>query len=420
MTPPPTPIAPRHFAVIGAGIVGVSTALYLQRDGHRVTVIDERPPGEGTSMGNAAVIAAASCEPVAMPGILWRVPGMLRDPLGPLAIRWSYLPRIAPWLVRFVAASRPSRVEAISIALRELSLRSLGAYKTLTEAAGISDMIRDTGWLSVYRTEESFAGAAEELDLQRRRKVKFEVLDREQIRQIEPSLAPIFERAVFYSEHSMTVNNFRLVQRLAADFVLHGGALLQEKVTDIALGPQGPRSVVTDKARHDVDAVVVAAGAWSRELTLRLGHKVALDTERGYHVTLPDPAVKPRLPIHIADFGFVATPLEHGLRFAGTVELGGLEAPPNWERAEILLKRGRQVFPGIKEEGRTRWMGFRPSVPDSVPVISGSPRLPNAYFAFGHGHLGLTYGAITGRLIADLAVGRDTGLDMHPYRVDRW
>jgi len=420
MTLPPTGNAPRHFAVIGAGIVGVSTALYLQRDGHRVTLFDYRPPGEGASMGNAAIIAAASCEPVAMPGILRRVPGMLRDPLGPLAIRWGYLPQITPWLIRFVAASRPSRVEAISIALRELSLRCRAAYKPLTDAAGISAMIRDTGWLSVYRTEHSFAEAADELALQRRRAVKFEVLDREQIRQIEPSLAPIFERAIFYPEHSMTVNNFRLVQRLAADFVLHGGALLQEKVTDIELGPQGPRSLVTDKARHDVDAVVVAAGAWSRELTRRLGHKVALDTERGYHVTLPDPGVKPRLPIHIADFGFVATPLEHGLRFAGTVELGGLAAPPNWGRAEILLKRGRQVFPGLKEEGRSQWMGFRPSVPDSVPVISGSPRLPNAYFAFGHGHLGLTYGAITGRLIADLAAGRDPGLDMRPYRVDRW
>ncbi len=411
---------PRHFAVIGAGIVGVSTALYLQRDGHRVTLIDHRPPGEGASFGNAAVIAAASCEPVAMPGILGRVPGMLMDPLGPLAIRWSYLPRLAPWLLRFVSASRPSRVEPISIALRELSLRCLDAYKPLTAAAGISDMIRDTGWLSVYKTESSFVHAASELELQRRRGVKMEILDREQIRQFEPSLAPIFERAVLYPEHSMTVDNFRLVQRLAEDFVARGGTLLRERVTDIAIGTDGPREVVTDRARHAVDAVALAAGAWSRDLARRLGHKVQLETERGYHVTIPNPGVMPRLPVHIADFGFVATPLAIGLRFAGTVELGGLEAPPNWARARILLARGRQVFPGLREEGLTQWMGFRPSVPDSVPVISASPRLPNAYFAFGHGHLGLTYGALTGRLIADLAAGRDPGLDMRPYRVDRW
>jgi D-amino-acid dehydrogenase len=411
---------PRHFAVIGAGIVGVCCALYLQRDGHRVTLIDYRGPGEGTSQGNAAVIAGAACEPIAMPGILWRVPGMLLDPLGPLAIRWSYLPRLAPWLLRFIAASRPDRVERISVALRELSSRCIAAFRPLTEAAGITDMIRDTGWLSVYKTEASFHHARGELALQQRRGVKFEVLTGDQIRQIEPSLAPIFERAVFFPENSMTVDNFRLVQRLAEDFVARGGRLLRETVSDVVLGARGPSEVVTDKARHRVDAVVVAAGAWSRELTRRLGHKVPLDTERGYHVMLQDPGVMPRLPIQVGDHGFVATPLEQGLRFAGTVELGGLQAPPNWGRADILLRHGRSIFPGLREAGLSRWMGFRPSLPDSVPVISASPRTPNAYFAFGHGHLGLSFGAITGRLIADLAGSRDTGIEMAPYRVDRW
>jgi len=418
--PPPERVRPRSIAVIGAGIVGVCTALYLQRDGHRVTLVDYREPGEGASKGNAAVIAAAACEPVAMPGILWRVPGMLMDPLGPLAIRWRHLPRLMPWLLRFLAASRPSRVEASSIALRALSLLSLDSYRILTEAAGLSDMIRDTGWLSVYRSRASFAEAEIELDLQRRRGVKLEIMEREQIRQREPSLAPMFERAVFYPEHSMTVDNFALVQRLARDFVARGGRLLCERVTDIELTDAGPRMLVTDRGRHETEGVVLAAGAWSRALARRLGHKVALETERGYHVMLPDPGVMPRLPIHIPDFGFVATPLAGGLRLAGTVELGGLAAPPDWRRARILLARGREVFPGLREDGLSHWMGFRPSVPDSVPVISDSPKLPNAYFAFGHGHLGLTYGAVTGRLIADLAAGRDPGLDMRPYRVERW
>jgi D-amino-acid dehydrogenase len=410
----------RHFAVIGAGIVGISCALYLQRDGHRVTVIDYRGPGEGTSQGNAAVLAGASVEPVAMPGILGRVPGMLMDPLGPLAIRWGYLPRLAPWLLRFVAASRPARVEQISIALRALTSRCLPAFKPLVEQAGIADMIRDTGWLAVYKSEASFAEAKGELELQRRRGVLFDVLSRDQIRQMEPSLAPIFERAVYYPENWMTVNNFRLVQRLAADFVARGGELQRATVRDVELGSAGPAAVVTDAGRQPVDAVVVAAGAWSRDLTRRLGHVVPLDTERGYHVMLPDPGVMPRLPVQIGDYGFVATPLEHGLRLAGTVELGGLAAPPNWRRAEILLARGREIFPGLREAGQARWMGFRPSLPDSLPVISASPSARNVYFGFGHGHLGLTLGPLTGRLIADLAAGRDPGFDMAPYRVDRW
>ncbi|HYV88752.1 MAG TPA: FAD-dependent oxidoreductase, partial [Candidatus Polarisedimenticolia bacterium] len=175
---------PRNFAVIGAGIVGICCALQLQRDGHRVTVIDYQGPGEGTSRGNAAVLAGGACEPVAMPGIVRRVPEMLMDPLGPLAIRWGYLPTLTPWLLRFIAASKPERVEDISKALRELSVRCVGAFKPLTQAAGISDMVRDTGWLSVYKKEESFAEASRELDLQRRRGVKFDVLTGDQIRQM--------------------------------------------------------------------------------------------------------------------------------------------------------------------------------------------------------------------------------------------
>ena len=411
---------PRHFAVVGAGVVGVCCALQLQRDGHHVTLVDYQGPGEGTSRGNAAVIAGGACEPVAMPGIVRRVPGMLADPLGPLAIRWSYLPRLAPWLLRFIAASRPDRVEDISKALRELSLRCVSAFKPLTQAAHITDMIRDTGWLSVYKTETSFQLVRGELELQLRRGIKFDVLTGDQIRQMEPSLAPIFERGVFYPENSLTVNNFRFVQCLAEDFVGHGGRLLCERVIDVVIGPQGPRELVTEQNRHRIDAVVIAAGAWSRELTRRLGHKVPLDTERGYHVMLPNPGVVPRLPIHIGDHGFVATPLEHGLRFAGTVELGGLRAPPNWGRADILLQHGRTAFPGLNEAGLERWMGFRPSFPDSLPVISGSPKAPNTYFAFGHGHLGLSFAAITGKIIADLAGDRDPGFDLAPYRVDRW
>ncbi len=411
---------PRHFAVVGAGIVGICCALQLQRDGHRVTVVDYQGPGEGTSRGNAAVIAGGACEPVAMPGILGRVPGMLTDPLGPLAIRWSYLPRLAPWLLRFIAASRPDRVEDISKALRELSLRCVAAFKPLTEAAKIGDMIRDTGWLSVYKTEASFKHARDEFELQERRGVKFDVLTGDQVRQMEPSLAPIFERGVYFPENSMTVNNFRLVQRLAEDFLARGGRLLNEKVIDVVAGPQGPSELVTERGRHPIEAIVVAAGAWSRELTRRLGHRVPLDTERGYHVMLPDPGVMPRMPIHIGDHGFVATPLEHGLRFAGTVELGGLQAAPNWNRADILLKHGRTIFPGLREGGLDRWMGYRPSFPDSLPVISGSPKMANAYFAFGHGHLGLSFAAITGKMIADLAAGRESGFDRRPYRVDRW
>lgn len=409
-----------RVAVIGAGIVGVSTALYLQRDGRQVTLIDPRGPGEGASRGNAAVIAAESCVPVATPGIAWQVPGMLLDPLGPLAIRWSYLPKLAPWLWHFVRASSPVRVEEISKALRSILMGSVDAFMPLVEDAGAADMIRRTGWLGVFGNERKWQGAQWGLELQRRRGVEFTVLEGEEIRQFEPALAPSYRHAVFYPENAYVVDNFRLVQLLAESFLRNGGVHIREEVHDFEFGPNGPTHVLTNGGRHACDAVVITAGAWSRKLCRRLGHDPLLDTERGYHVMLPDPGVMPRLPIYSGDHSFAVTPLAHGLRFAGTVELGGLETAPNFARADVLLARGRQMFPGLKEDGATKWMGFRPSMPDSVPVISGSTRLRNAFFGFGHGHLGLTLGPQTGRILADLVAGRDPGVDMRPFRIDRF
>lgn len=410
----------QHFIVIGAGIVGVSAALYLQRDGHRVTLIDERGPGEGASKGNASVIATESCVPVATPGVLWDVPKYLMNPLGPLAIRWSYLPKIAPWLVRFVAASSEKRVEDISIALRSVLVKALDAHQDLAKAAGEPGIVNKTGWLGVFETDAKFKDYQWDLDLQRRRGVQFQVLKAEEIRQFEPSLQPIYRHAVYYPENSYVLNNYRLVTLLAEDFARNGGTILREKVMGFEIGEKGPTHVLTANGRRAMDQLVVACGAWSKNLTAMLGHKVPLDTERGYHVTLPKPGRMPRLPIYSGDHSFAVTPLEIGLRFAGTVELGGLEAAPNFARAEVLMKHGRRMFGDLDETDRSDWMGFRPSMPDSVPVISRGTRYANTYFGFGHGHVGLTLGPVTGRIIADLAAGRDPGLDMRPFRIDRF
>ena len=412
------------IVVIGAGIVGVCCALYLQRDGHRVTLIDRQGPGEGTSFGNGAIIGEESVVPVAMPGILGRVPGMLFDPLGPLAIRWSYLPRLAPWLTRFVAASRRAEVERISIALKHLNDGAIDAYKPLLASAGAEDMLQRRGWVCVYETEAEFAKAGDALALQRRRGIALEELQPEELRQLEPALAPIFARGVFFPNVGHTVNNFRLVQVLAEDFVRSGGTLLRRQVRGFEIaaanGDGTARAVLTDGGAVDCDAVVVAAGAWSRSLVRELGDDPPLDTERGYHMQVPDPGIAPRLPVYSTTRAFVCTPLEHGLRIAGTVELGGLEAPPNWKRADVLLRHAKRWFPALNTEGAQPWMGFRPSMPDSVPVISQGGRYRNTYYAFGHGHCGLMMGARTGSLVADLVVGRDPGVDMKPYRVDRF
>lgn len=410
----------RHFAVIGAGIVGVCSALSLQREGFRVTLIDRNGPGEGASFGNGAIFGEEAVVPVATPGVLWRVPGMLADPLGPLAIRWSYLPRLTPWLLRFMAASGTRRVEDISIALGALMEGALAAYTPLLAQADATDMIRRTGWVSVYESEAGFRRYRPMLELQRRRGVSLEVLEPEALRQLEPSLAPIFARAVLYPEVGYSVNTLRMVQVLAGAFQKNGGTLHRATVRGFDIGPQGPRSVQTESGPVPCDAVVVAAGAWSKPLAAQLGVSVPLETERGYHVQFPEPVIAPRLPVFSTERAFVATPLEIGLRCAGTVELGGLEAPPNWARAEILARHARRWFPGLRTEGATRWMGFRPSMPDSLPIIGRSPRFSNVILAFGHGHCGMILGARSGALVAALAADRDPGLDMIPYRADRF
>ena len=409
-----------HILIAGAGFVGLSTALYLQREGARVTLLDPNGPGEGASKGNAAMLAVDSVLPVAMPGVLKDVPGMLMDPLGPLAIRWSYLPRIVPWLVRFLAASRRTRVEEIAAALRPLLVSAIDAYLPLVEAAGMSDMICRTGWLTLYETDESFRKAQWGLELQRRLGVRVEVLRAEEIRQAEPSLAPIYKHGVIHPENAHVLDPWRLAQSLAGVVTRQGGTIERRAVTGFSFRDGRPVAARTAEGEAPFDAVVVAAGAWSRPLARALGRDEPLDTERGYHMTLPNPGVMPRRPLYSGVHSFAVTPLEIGLRFAGTVELGGLDAPPNYDRAEKLLTHGRRMFPGLDAAGASRWMGFRPSMPDSLPVIGCVPGMPNAVLAFGHGHLGLTLGAITGKLAAALALGRAPALDVTPYRAERF
>lgn len=410
----------RHIAVIGGGIIGACCALSLLREGFRVTLIERGEPGAGASYGNGAVIGEESVIPVATPGILRRLPKMLLDPLGPLAVRWSYLPQLAPWLARFLAASRPAEVERISLALAAILDGTFDAFQGLLVEAQATDMIRRTGWLCVYESEAGLAAYRPMLDLQRRRGVRYGILHAEQLRQFEPTLAPIFARAVHYPDVGYTVNSQRLVQVLVDACRARGGEVRQAEAHGFEIGPEGPRAVLTEADPIACDGVVVAAGAWSKSLAMKLGSRPLLDTERGYHVQFSDPGIMPRRPVYSTERGIVVTPLEVGLRVGGTVELGGLKAPPTWARAEVLLKQAGRWFPGVRTENHSRWMGFRPSMPDSLPVISRSPRFPNVVFAFGHGHCGMMMSARTGQLVTALMADRDPGIDMDPYRVDRF
>jgi D-amino-acid dehydrogenase len=406
--------------VIGAGIVGVCCASYLQREGFEVEIVDFADPGTQCSFGNAGGICPGSCVPIAMPGMLKKVPGWLADPEGPLYVRLAYLPQAIPWILRFLAAGRIDRVRRISDHMRALHRLSFDCYEPLLKAAGCADLIEHHGQLFVYENAGNVEGDAFGLSLRRDRGVKVEILNEDELRQLAPSLSPIFKRGVFLPEQGQCKNPGRLVASLAEQVVRGDGRLIKARVRGFEFSSTGPRALLTDAGRLPVERVVLAAGAWSKSLAHQLGSRVPLESERGYHAVALGADVGLRMQTLWAERKFVATPMEMGLRFAGTVELAGLAAPPDMRRADILLRQGRRMFPGLKVGEVSRWMGHRPGLPDTIPVIGPSPRHGNVFYAFGHGHMGLIGGAVTGRLIADLAVGRAPAIDLTPFRVDRF
>lgn len=411
----------RSAVVVGAGIVGVCSAFTLQREGWAVTLVDPDEPGEGCSFGNAGILASTNVAPVAMPGVLADVPRMLMDPMSPLAIRWAYLPRLMPWLIGFLRASTPARVEAISIALASLSGRVFEDLAPLVDEAGAGDLLVRRGYVGAYRNPAKLAGMRVELALKRRRGMRVEELGPDELRQLEPALARDIVGGYYLPDAGHTVNPLALTQHLVAAFLRRGGIVRRARVLDFAeFGDAGPRSVVTDSGSIPCDLAVVAAGAYSRALAARLGADVPLDTERGYHTVLPRPGIEMRMPVMAGDGGFAITPMATGVRLAGTVEFGSVDAAPNYKRIDPLLKHAKALLPGLDLRDGSQWMGRRPSMPDSVPVIGRSPRHRNALLAFGHGHLGLTYAAVTGRLIADLAADRVPVLDVTPFSPARF
>ena len=407
--------------VIGAGIIGINAALALRERGFAVTVVDLRSPGTATSQGNAGCFATADITPVSMPGLIWSVPRMLADPLGPLSLRWRNLPTLAPWLWRFWRASGRNRVETITRALASIVGRTWQDYEPVLAAAGALPLIRRKGGLFVFETASGFARAGYEWDLRTRNGVKAEILDADAIHDLEPALARRFPVGYFVPDWGHTTDPEAIVVRLADHLRGAGGVVLQARAEDFRFEGGRPASIrLSTGADLAFDTVVIAAGAWSKSLCRMLGHSVPLDTERGYNTTVAEPETTLTRPVCSAERSFVMTPMREGLRIGGAVELASLHAPPNYARAKALLALGREALPGLEGSSRREWMGCRPSMPDSLPVIGRSPRHPNVIVAFGHGHLGLTQGATTGRLVGDLALDRPGVIDLTPFRMDRF
>ena len=402
-------------------MVGLCCAVSLQRKGHTVILVDRLDPGMGTSFGNGGLIQIDAVVPIAIPGILRSIPSMLLDSKGPLVVRWRYLHKIAPWLLRFVLAAGPDSVERISMALASLLDQSNEAWTELIEAANARDVWRESGELHVYSKKESWDAAKPTHDLRRRRGSQLVDLTVHEMRQLEPALSSKLYGGVFTPNANSITYPLHLSQRLFEYFQENGGQFIKQNVRCIQTGEDGSvTKLITEKGACNLESLVVAAGAYSKTFTKSLGAKVPLDTERGYHFWLPNPGIEMRRPIVVGDHHFGIVPMTGGIRLAGTAEFGGLDLPPYWRRADILAELAEDFVPGLNTRGAERWMGYRPSLPDSLPVLGKDPERRDLYWAFGHGHLGLTMAAITGKIIAELASGRDPEIDLSPFRIDRF
>jgi D-amino-acid dehydrogenase len=411
----------RAVGVIGAGIVGMSCACFLQRAGFEVTVIDRLGPGEATSYGNAGGVATGEIIPLAVPGLLREVPRWLLDPLGPLAIRWQHLPRALPWLLRFLRAGSKTRVRRLADALAALAHAARPPLEELLQAAHLEDLLAREDCLYLYDNEQQLAAERLNWDLRRAHGIPFEQIAGRTLPELEPDLARDFACGIRMPGWYHITNPYRLVAGLAEHFVRAGGRLRRAEV--VGIETRAARAGSLRLAGGDVqgfDQLVIAAGAWSHLLAKELGDRVPLESHRGYHVTLPHAGIRPRRLVHYAAEHFVITPMEMGIRVAGTVEIAGLAAPPDFARARILVRKAKRVYPALNDGDGLEWMGHRPAMPDSLPVIGRATGFANVAYAFGHGHLGLTLGPITGQLIEELLAGAPPSLDLHPYRVDRF
>ncbi|MCS6931108.1 MAG: FAD-dependent oxidoreductase [Acetobacteraceae bacterium] len=410
-----------RIAVIGNGIVGTCCGAWLQRDGHEVVFIDPLGPAEAASFGNAGSLSPSACLPVGMPGMWKKVPGWLLDRLGPLTVRWWYAPFVAPWLWRFLRASSPAEVVRIATAMRGLLAPIFECYEPLLQRAGATGLMRRSGCLYVYSSRQAAKQWAWGMELRRRLGVELREVGEEELAALEPDLKGRFRFGLLAPENGSTPDPGALTRAIFAQCEKDGATTVRARAGGFRLRG-GSVAAVTLEGGGEMacDGVVLAGGAWSARLARQLGPAIPLETQRGYHVTVESSTLGLTHTVMAVEHNIMANPMRMGLRLAGTVEFAGLSAAPDMRRADALLARGREIFPHLDTSRVTRWMGHRPCLPDSMPVIGRAPRADNAWFAFGHGHVGMCGAASTGREVANLVAGRAPQIDLSPFSPTRF
>jgi D-amino-acid dehydrogenase len=411
---------PYDIAIVGGGIIGICAAALLAEAGRSVTIFDRTGICEETSSGNAAALAFSDVLPMAHKGMIRQLPKWLADPLGPLSIPPAYLPRLLPWLIRFWRAGAPEKYEASLIGQAAMMKLAEAEWMALLDRSGTRRMLREDGSLELYESEAEFRASLSGWAERERFGIGFQHVAGEGLADLQPGLSPRFVKGTFVPVWK-TVADPKLLGKAVWAYAQSMGARFEmARIDRVSADGDGVTLTGADGRARRARHLVVAAGAWSHLLARQFGDRIPLETERGYNTTLPLSAFDVKRQLIFSGHGFVITPLETGLRVGGAVELGGIERPPNYARAKALLQKAQKFLPGLDPSGGREWMGFRPSLPDSVPVIGKARGGRPVVYAFGHGHLGLTQAAATARLIRELVLGQRPSIGLAPFSPQRF
>ena len=400
------------IGIIGAGIQGVCNALFLQKKGFEVTLFDKNEPGNSATYGNAGHFSPYASVPLNRPDILADVPAMLLSSKGPLALKWNYVPKMIPWFLKFIINCTNKKMLHTAQNMHQILDLALPAFDELFDEVDISGLVENKG-IMYFWNDQNLKSRELEIRIRNELGVKQQLLSPKEIHDLEPNIKPVYHGGVYYDYARHARNPKKILIKLFQNFIIKGGKFIKLNIKDLDFDEQKP-VLRSETQRFIFDKLVIACGAFSKNLTDKLHENIPLDTERGYHIHFKDCDHLISRPVIYSNRAFGMTPMEQGLRVVGTVEFGGLKNPLSKSRIKNLIDNAKELLDGLPEH-KDEWLGFRPSLPDFLPVIGPSKNYKNVFYSFGHHHLGWTLGAISGKIISNMIANENTNLDLKPY-----